>query len=83
MSEDQTWVPASLDPCLKKCEPGEPMFILLARDSAVPDTIEWWCQKRLHEIHVGSRPDTPEEREHIAQFMRKADIFREWRKINR
>lgn len=35
-------VPVSIDPCLEKREEGEPMFILLGRDSAAPEAIEAW-----------------------------------------
>lgn len=74
---------ADIDPCLEKREPDEPMFILLARDSAAPATIERWCELRLMEIWTGARPDTPEEHEHIRSVRAKADQFRAWREANR
>jgi hypothetical protein len=72
-----------IDPCLVKREPGEPMFILLARDSAAPDTIEDWCMRRYAEIRSGARPDTPQERAHIDEVLAKVAVFRAWRKANR
>jgi hypothetical protein len=76
-------VPVTLDPCLAKQEPGEPMFILLGRDSAAPEAIEQWCAARSREITSGRRPDTEEEWDHIRQVLRKAEHFREWRAANR
>lgn len=82
-SQTTRTVPVSIDPCLEKREPGEPMFILLARDSAATETIEAWCRYRTHEIEEGTRPDTSDERNHIAQVMAKAEAFRAWRKVHR
>ena len=76
-------VPVSIDPCLAKREPDEPMFILLARDSCAVPTMDFWCNQREREIWDGLRPDTPEEREHIKQVRQKADAFRQWRYQNR
>lgn len=76
-------VPASLDPCLEKREPDEPMFILLARDSAAPETIEEWCRRREYEITTGLRPDTEDERDHIHQVRHKVGAFRAWRSAHR
>ncbi len=76
-------VPASIDPCLEKREPDEPMFILLGRDSAAPSTIETWCSLRANEIMTGARPDTDEEWDHVRQVRVKAKAFREWRDANR
>ena len=76
-------VPVSIDPCLEKRELDEPMFILLARDSVAPSTIDWWCRQREREIADGLRPDTKDERDHIAQVRAKADAFRAWRFQNR
>jgi hypothetical protein len=73
-------VPVSIDPCLEKREPDEPMFILLARDSAAPATIEFWCLRRITEIDDGLRPDTEQERAHIQEVWEKAKAFRAWRK---
>ena len=76
-------VPASLDPCLEKREQDEPMFILLARDSAAPAAIEAWCRARAIEIERGQRPGTEAEWSHINQVSEKAIVFRTWRKANR
>jgi hypothetical protein len=76
-------VPASLDPCLEKRELDEPMFILLARDSAAPLAIETWCNCREAEIARGLRPDTTEEWTHIKQVRGKVGIFMRWRKEHR
>lgn len=76
-------VAVSIDPCLEKREPDEPMFILLGRDSAAPKTIEAWCRQREIEIGIGLRPDTDDERNHIQQVRAKAFAFREWRSANR
>ena len=74
---------AVLDPCLEKREPGEPMFVLLARDAAAPVTLEHWASVRQNWISYGVWPDTAEEREHIAEVLRKADTFRAWRREHR
>jgi hypothetical protein len=71
------------DPCIDKREDGEPMFVLLGRDSAAPDTMACWYFERLAEINKGLRPDNTEERNHIATIREKAKAFREWRKANR
>jgi hypothetical protein len=72
-----------LDPCIVKREQDEPMFVLLARDSSAPETIERWCELRLAEIERGAHPDTPDEHEHINEVFRKAATFRAWRAANR
>jgi len=72
-----------LDPCLVKREPGEPMFLLLARDSAAPRAMECWADNREIEIGRGLRPDTPQERAHISEVRAKVVTFRAWRKANR
>jgi hypothetical protein len=84
-SNDMTehMVPASIDPCLEKREPDEPMFILLARDSSAPETMEFWCREREAEIRLALRDDTQQEREHIEQVRAKVGACRVWRKINR
>jgi hypothetical protein len=33
--------------CLNKARPDERLFVLLARDSAAPETIRYWVQRRL------------------------------------
>jgi hypothetical protein len=68
-----------LDPYLEKRQPGEPMFILLGRDSAAPNTLEWWADLREAEISHGLRPDNDQERQHIAEVRRKATEFQNWR----
>jgi hypothetical protein len=37
--------PATYD-CYAKAEPDEPMFVLLARDSAAPGLVREWAQRR-------------------------------------
>lgn len=76
-------VPVNIDPCLEKRENGEPMFILLARDSTAPIAMDMWCGVREHEIETGRRPDTPQEHEHIAQVRQKVEEFETWRKKHR
>lgn len=76
-------IDSNIDPCLEKREHDEPMFILLARDSAAPNTILIWCKLREDEIRNGTRLDTQEEHEHITEVRQKANLFREWRKANR
>ncbi len=69
------------DPCLVKREPGEPMFVLLARNSSTPETMEKWCDLRANEIARGVRPDTTQERDHIEEVRGKAAVFRSWRTL--
>jgi len=38
---------ASPSSCLNKAEPGEMMFVLLARDVAAPGAIRFWCARRV------------------------------------
>lgn len=71
------------DPCLAKREPNEPMFVLLARDSCAPATLEFWCQARQAQIATGVRPDTEGERAHIAEITARAAEFRAWRAAHR
>lgn len=72
------------DPCIDKREPGEPMFVLLARDSAAPLTMEFWSRERHSEIFIeGKRPNTDQERAHIVNVRDLVDEFRAWRKANR
>jgi hypothetical protein len=71
------------DPCIEKREESEPMFVLLARDTAAPYVVEYWANFRQHQINIGERPDTPEERQHIAEVREKVKEFRAWRAVNR
>lgn len=73
----------ALDPCLAKREADEPMFILLARDTAAPGAIEKWCEERELGITTGRRPDTPHERQHIDEVRAKVRMFNAWRKEHR
>lgn len=73
----------SLDPCLSKREPEEPMFVLLGRDSAAPYAIVQWCLTRANEIRSGRRPDTTEEWSHIKDVRAKTAAFADWRSKNR
>ena len=72
-----------VDPCILKREPGEPMFVLLARDSAAPETLERWAILRTDEIVEGKRPNTEQEHAHIAEVRAMARAFRKWRKQHR
>lgn len=36
------------DGCLAKAGEQEMLFVLLSRDAAAPDTILWWCHRRIN-----------------------------------
>jgi hypothetical protein len=71
------------DPCLVKREEGEPMFVLLARDSTAPAVMEKWCALRDREIQQGTRPNSDEEVEHVFAVRQKIIEFRRWRRVHR
>jgi hypothetical protein len=72
-----------VDPCLAKREEGEPMFILLGRDTVAPAILSEWCHRREMEILAGQRADTEEERTHVAEVRAKVREFVTWRAANR
>jgi hypothetical protein len=71
------------DPCIDKRDDGEPMFVLLGRDSAAPTTIDHWCYYRDLEIRLCGRSDNKQERLHITDVRKIADAFHRWRNANR
>lgn len=71
------------DSCILKREEGEPMFVLLARDSAAPQVMERWCEIREGEMKQGIRPDSDEEAEHLFAVRQKVIEFRRWRRAHR
>ena len=38
---------ARSDSCLNKAKDDEMLFVLLGRDAAAADTVEFWCDKRI------------------------------------
>ena len=73
----------SADPCLEKRKAGEPVFVLLARDSAAPSAMETWCRVRMNAIRNGFHNNTDEERDQVRSVALKAEQFRAWRSANR
>ena len=44
LKSDELSLPTS---CLNKARANERLFVLLARDSAAPDTVRYWVRKRI------------------------------------
>lgn len=65
--------------CLAKALPGEPMFVLLARDLAAPTVIRAGARKRQEHILDGLLLDTPEERAHVQAAYAIASAMEDWR----
>jgi hypothetical protein len=67
--------------CYGNAEPDEPMFILLARDLAAPETVEAWANKRVDMIEAGLKPHS--DWKMIDEARECANKMRDWRKANR
>ena len=60
--------------------PDEPIFVLLGRDPAAPDTIEEWANLRARLIRHGEKPESDWPMNFEAR--RSAALMREWRRTN-
>lgn len=72
--------PAAFD-CYDNAEPDEPMFVLLARDSAAAELVRAWARMRSTAIDMGRRSE--EDRAQVKEAYRCADAMDAWRKENR
>lgn len=66
--------------CYRNALSDEPMFILLARDPAVPELVELWAEGRRKLIEAGYRPGSDWPMVHEA--MNCAAEMRRWRTEN-
>lgn len=64
--------------CLGKKEPDEPIFVLLARDSAGPSAIKVWATLWLQEISLGLRPKA--DRDQVTEALKIATDMEIWRR---
>lgn len=65
------------DGCFHKALDDEPMFVLLARDTAAPTTVRAWADEREAEIHAGKRPSS--DMRQISEARATADKMEQWR----
>lgn len=61
--------------CYDRAEPDEPMFVLLARDKAAPETVRSWVRLRRKMGKADWRVD--------GEAIRCADAMEAWRRTNR
>lgn len=66
--------------CYANALPDEPMFILLARDTAAPAAIRAWARVRRSHIDMRTRPESDEPM--IQQALKCAKEMEDWRKAN-
>lgn len=62
-------------------EPGEPSFMLLARDPAAAALVEIWGDLRAEFVRLGVKPR--EDMAKVIEARALADAMRDWRKMNR
>lgn len=67
--------------CYANAESDEPMFILLARDVAAPETVEAWANARVCLIQAGDKPQS--DIAIVKEARECADKMRAWRAANR
>lgn len=82
----------TLDPCLLKAEPGEPLFILRAQDETAPTTVKLWALRvqGKHEdaervdvtIPPGNRPRRPWQ-DKLDEARKLAAAMEEWQNAHR
>jgi len=66
---------------LSRLEPGEPYFVLRARDGSSAVTIKLWAHLWLQEIAMGLRPET--DRPQIVEALRVATRMEIWHREDR
>jgi hypothetical protein len=69
--------PSAFD-CYAKAAPDEPMFILLARDSAAPMLVRTWAEIREGQIKRGVKPES--DRAMVEEARECAQRMEDWRK---
>lgn len=67
--------------CYANAEPGEPMFVLLARDVAAPAVVEAWAAMRVMLINAGLKPI--DDVAMVSEARDLAHAMRRWREENR
>ena len=67
--------------CYANAEPGEPMFVLLARDACAPAAVEKWIEYREALVTLGIKPE--QDRAMLQEARDCANAMRAWRSANR
>lgn len=67
--------------CLARALPDEPFVVFLARDPDAPATLEFWANHRQQRL-VASGALTDADEDQVADILRDAATFMEWRSEN-
>ncbi len=66
--------------CYANALPGEPMFVLLARDPSAPTLVEDWATERQRQINKGFRPQSDQAM--VDEAIQCATRMKSWRVLN-